>query len=80
MYVPILFCSFALSVFGHVPFFYLAPLICFFFPFFPFLLLLVGLQACRERIKGRQAKIAAFTQRMNLINQRGTPDQQEMTS
>jgi hypothetical protein len=52
----------------------------FFFLFFPFLLLLVGLQACRERIKGRQAKIAAFTQRMNLINQRGTPDQQEMTS
>jgi hypothetical protein len=37
-------------------------------------------QACRERIKGRQAKIAAFTQRMNLINQRGTPDQEEMTA
>jgi len=36
--------------------------------------------ACRERIKGLQSKITAFSQRMNLINQRGTPDSEEMTS
>ena len=36
------------------------------------------LQACREKIKGLQSKITAFTQRMNLINQRGTPDEEEM--
>ncbi|XP_023348458.1 myosin-6 [Eurytemora carolleeae] len=36
--------------------------------------------ACRERIKGFQSKITAFTQRMNLINQRGTPDQDSITS
>ena len=36
-------------------------------------------QACRERIKGLQSKITAFSQRMNLINQRGTPDAEEMT-
>jgi len=36
--------------------------------------------ACRERIKGLQSKITAFSQRMNLINQRGTPDAEEMTS
>lgn len=35
--------------------------------------------ASRERIKGLQSKITAFSQRMNLINQRGTPDQEEMT-
>jgi len=35
--------------------------------------------ACRERIKGLQSKITAFSQRMNLINQRGTPDAEEMT-
>jgi len=35
--------------------------------------------ACRERIKALQSKITAFSQRMNLINQRGTPDQEEMT-
>jgi len=36
--------------------------------------------ACRERIKGLQSKITAFSQRMNLINQRGTPDEDEMKS
>jgi len=36
--------------------------------------------ACRERIKGLQSKITAFSQRMNLINQRGTPDSEEMRS
>jgi len=36
--------------------------------------------ACRERIKGFQSKITAFTQRSNLINQRGTPDTDVMTS
>jgi hypothetical protein len=36
-------------------------------------------QACRERIKGLQSKITAFSQRINLINQRGTPDSEEMT-
>lgn len=36
--------------------------------------------ACRERIKGFQSKITAFTQRMNLINQRGTPDTDVITS
>jgi len=35
--------------------------------------------ACRERIKGLQSKITAFSQRMNLINQRGTPDDDQMT-
>jgi len=35
--------------------------------------------ACRERIKGLQSKIAAYSQRMNLINQRATPDEEEMT-
>merc|ERR1712227_709790 len=40
---------------------------------------LVEQSACRERIKGLQSKITAFSQRMNLINQRGTPDQEEMT-
>merc|ERR1719150_2878196 len=35
--------------------------------------------ACRERIKGLQSRITAFSQRMNLINQRGTPDAEEMT-
>merc|ERR1719150_2177403 len=34
--------------------------------------------ACRERIKGLQSRITAFSQRMNLINQRGTPDSEEM--
>merc|ERR1712179_296920 len=34
--------------------------------------------ACRERIKGLQSKITAFSQRMNLINQRGTPDSEEI--
>merc|ERR1712066_1166741 len=34
--------------------------------------------ACRERIKGLQSKITAFSQRINLINQRGTPDEEEM--
>ena len=43
-------------------------------PFF-----LPSVQACRERIKGLQSKITAFSQRMNLINQRGTPDAEEMT-
>ena len=43
------------------------------------LMTLCHLQACRERIKGLQSKITAFSQRMNLINQRGTPDQEEMT-
>jgi len=36
--------------------------------------------ACRERIKGLQSKITAFSQRMNLINQRGTPDSEEITA
>merc|ERR1712061_214444 len=36
--------------------------------------------ACRERIKGLQSKITAFSQRINLINQRGTPDKEEMTT
>ena len=40
---------------------------------------LPSVQACRERIKGLQSKITAFSQRMNLINQRGTPDTEEMT-
>ena len=35
-------------------------------------------QACRERIKGLQSKITAFSQRINLIQQRGTPDQEQM--
>merc|ERR1712012_849772 len=39
---------------------------------------LVEQSACRERIKGLQSKITAFSQRMNLINQRGTPDEEEM--
>merc|ERR1711992_68614 len=33
-----------------------------------------------DNLKGLQSKITAFTQRMNLINQRGTPDSEEMTS
>merc|ERR1712029_1107396 len=40
---------------------------------------LVEQSACRERIKGLQSKITAFSQRMNLINQRATPDEEEMT-
>merc|ERR1712025_302079 len=39
---------------------------------------LVEQSACRERIKGLRSKITAFSQRMNLINQRGTPDEEEM--
>merc|ERR1719282_1955807 len=39
---------------------------------------LVEQSACRERIKGLQSKITAFSQRMNLINQRGPPDEEEM--
>ena len=50
------------------------------FLFFFCALLFPPEQACRERIKGLQSKITAFSQRMNLINQRGTPDSEEMTS
>merc|ERR1711862_975921 len=39
---------------------------------------LVEQSACRERINGLQSKITAFSQRMNLINQRGTPDEEEL--
>ena len=52
----------------------------FFFCALLFLPLSTRKQACRERIKGLQSKITAFSQRMNLINQRGTPDSEEMTS
>ena len=48
-----------------------------FYHYLPFFL--PSVQACRERIKGLQSEITAFSQRMNLINQRGTPDAEEMT-
>jgi hypothetical protein len=80
MYVPILFFSSALSYLVICFSFFMHHSFVFSFFSSHFSSFSVGLQACRERIKGRQAKIAAFTQRMNLINQRGTPDQQEMTS
>jgi hypothetical protein len=43
--------------------------------FFSFLLLLLFMQACREKIRSLQSKITAFNERVKLVNQRATPDE-----